>query len=398
MSHPPTQPLDVDALRADTPGCAHRAHLNNAGAALMPRPVLDTVTAHLDREARIGGYEAKDEAEERLTQVYDSVAALVGARPHEIALLENATRAWSAVFYSIRLRPGDRILTGHAEYGSNVLAYLQLAQRSGAEVMVVPDDEHGQLDVHRLGELIDERTKLITVSHIPTNGGLVNPAASIGAVARATGVPFLLDACQSVGQFPVDVDAVGCDFLTAPGRKFLRGPRGTGLLYVRESSLPLLDPWVAEIQSATWTGGQDFVFVDGARRFETWENSYANQLGLGVAVDYARAIGLDRIGQRTQQLGALLREILDGIDGVRTHDLGLRRCAIVSAQVRGHTGPQVAQALAASGVNVSLTDPLHNQFDERRLPPMARLSPHYYNTEEELHTAAAVFEELAAAG
>ena len=388
--------IDTEAVRRDTPGCAHRNHLNNAGASLMPAPVLAAVTSHLAREAEIGGYEAKDEAADRVAAVYESLARLVGGRPEEIALLENATRAWEAIFYSLRLRPGDRILTGRAEYGSNVLAYLQVAKRTGAEVVVVPNDEHGQLDVDRLGELVDERTKLIGVSHVPTNGGLVNPAERIGAVARAAGVPFLLDACQSIGQFPVDVAAVGCDFLTATGRKFLRGPRGTGFLYCRQEALELLDPWVVEIRTADWTGGQDFAFVDGAQRFETWENSYANQLGLGAAVDYALAIGLATIGERTNHLGALLRDLLDTIDGVRTHDLGERRCAIVTASVHGHPSAEVAKVLASRGINVSLTDPHHNQFDERRLSPTVRLSPHYFNTERELHAAADLFAELAA--
>lgn len=388
-SNAATTTLDVSALRADTPGCAHRNHLNNAGAGLMPSPVLDTVLAHLRREAEIGGYEAAKEATERVRGVYRSVATLLGAKPSEIALLDNATRAWEAAFYSLRLGPGDRILTGHAEYGSNVLAYLQVAHRAGAEVVVVPDDEHGQIDVDRLADLVDERTKLIGVSHVPTNGGLVNPAERIGAVARAAGVPFLLDACQSVGQFPVDVDAVGCDFLTATGRKFLRGPRGTGFLYVRESAMPLLDPWVVEVASARWTGGRDYALVEGAQRFETWEKNLAVLLGLGVAIDYALGVGLPAIGSRTAELGARLRAALDGTDGVATHDLGERMCAIVTATVRGREAADVSAELARRGINTSVTTPEETSFDfeHRPLPPTVRLSPHYYNDEPELGAA-----------
>jgi selenocysteine lyase/cysteine desulfurase len=279
--------LDLAQARADTPGCAHRVHLNHAGASLMPQPVLDAVVGHLRREAEIGGYEAKDEAAERIDAVRADVAELIGARPHEIALLENATRAWESVFYSLPLKAGDRILTSVAEYGSNALAYLHVARRTGAEVVVVPDDEHGQLDVAVLRDAIDDRTRLIGVSHIPTDGGLVNPARAIGEVARDAGVPFLLDACQSVGQLPLDVEELGCDFLSATGRKFLRAPRGTGFLYVREGALELLDPWVIEIRSARWTSAHEFELVDGAQRFETWECSYANQLGLGAATRYA---------------------------------------------------------------------------------------------------------------
>src|SRR5262245_4770880 len=223
--------IDVAAVRRDTPGVQQRLHLNNAGASLMPQPVVDAVVEHLELEARIGGYEAADAKGEHIEAVYASAAQLVNCDPTEIALLENATRAWDAVFYSIPFRPGDRILTGRAEYSSNYLAFLQMTRATGAEVMVIGDDEHGQIDTEELRATVDERAKLIALTHVPTSGGLVNPAARVGSVAREAGVPFLLDACQSVGQMPIDVRAIGCDFLSTTGRKFLRGPRGTGFLY-----------------------------------------------------------------------------------------------------------------------------------------------------------------------
>jgi selenocysteine lyase/cysteine desulfurase len=246
--------VNIDALRAQTPGCAGRIHLNNAGAGLLAQPTLDAMTAQLRREAEIGGYEAAAEAQDDIAAAYDAIAGLVGGGSDEIALFDNATHAWNAAFYSVPLRSGDQILTGRAEYGSNVLAYWQAARRAGAEVIVVPNDEYGQLDVAALEHLAGERTRLIGVSHVPTSGGLVQPAAHVGRIARACGALYLLDATQSVGQFPVDVDAVGCDMLTGTGRKFLRGPRGSGFLWVRTAVLDRLDPFVAEIGSATWDG------------------------------------------------------------------------------------------------------------------------------------------------
>lgn len=381
--------VDVDALRAATPGCAHRVHLNNAGAALLSQPTLDAMIGHLRLEAEIGGYEAAGAAQEAIDDTYASIAELVGGRPDEIALFDNATHAWNAAFYSVPLGPGDRILTGRAEYGSNVLAYLQVAQRIGAEVVVVPNDAHGQLDTAALANLVDDRTKVIGVSHVPTSGGLVNPAAKIGRIARDAGALFLLDATQSVGQFPIDVETLGADMLTGTGRKFLRGPRGTGFLWVRNAVLDRLDPFVAEIRSATWHGDRGFTWVHGARRFESWENSYLNLLGLGAAVRQALDQGLDVIGQRTSMLGAHLRDRLDALPAVRTHDLGEVRCAIVTASVDGVLATDVAAHLARSGINVTTTVPEHTPFDteDRGVHPLVRFSPHYYNTHDELDRA-----------
>jgi cysteine desulfurase / selenocysteine lyase len=246
--------LDLERLRAETPGIANRIHLNNAGAGLMPRPVVDALHAHIDLEAAIGGYEAAEQRNAECEAVYASVARLLGAAPQEVALLENATLAWDMAFYGLRFRPGDRILTGRAEYGANFVAYLQVAKRSGAVVEVVPDNAFGETDPEALESMLDERVKLISLTWIPTNGGLVNPAAEIGAIARRNGVPYLLDACQAAGQLPIDVAALGCDMLSATGRKFLRGPRGTGFLYVRQGFLEQIEPPMIDHAAAPWRG------------------------------------------------------------------------------------------------------------------------------------------------
>lgn len=390
--------IDIEALRANTPGCAHRNHLNNAGAALLSATTISAMADYLEREALIGGYEAAEEATAQIGDVYASLAELIGASPEQIALFDNSTHAWNAAFYSVPLRAGDRILTGRSEYGSSVLAYLQTAQRTGAEIVVVPNDDSGQIDLDALVTLIDERTKLIGLTWVPTSGGLVNPAAEVGRLARAADVLYLLDATQTVGQFPIDVTAVGCDMLTGTGRKFLRGPRGTGFLYVADRALDRLDPVVAEIHSATWDGGRSFTWAGGARRFESWENSYINVIGLGSAVRQALDIGLEPIGRRSAALGARLRAGLAQIDGVTVHDLGRRQCATVTARVAGVATAAVADELSRHGINVTTTVAEHNQFDSevRDVHPMVRLSPHYYNTEAEIDHAIGVVRALAA--
>ena len=263
----------------------------------------------------------------------------------------------------------------------------RLRSERGAEIVVVPNDDDGQIDVDALANLIDEHTKLIGLTWVPTAGGLVNPAAEVGRLARAADVLYLLDATQAVGQFPIDVSAIGCDLLTGTGRKFLRGPRGTGFLYAGERAIDRLEPFVAEIRSATWDGGRSFTWVDGARRFETWENSYINILGLGTAVRQALDIGLDWIGTRSAALGSRLRGGLAQIDGVTVHDLGREQCAIVTARVAGMDTGELADELSRQGINVSTTVAEHNQFDTRDVHPLLRLSPHYFNTEAEIDRA-----------
>lgn len=380
--------IDVARARADTPGCRDVVHLNNAGASLPTRGVLDTVIDHLELEARVGGYAAADTVADRSEAVYASVAALVGAAPDEIALVENATRAWDMVAYSLgtSFTPGDRVLTSQAEYASNVIGLLQLARRTGASVEVVPDDEHGQLSVDALREMIDERVRLVTMSWIPTQGGLVNPAAAVGAVTRAAGVPYLLDACQAAGQLPIDVDALGCDFLSATGRKYLRAPRGTGFLYVRREWVSRLDPPFLDVHAARWAAGDDIVVRDDARRFESWERSVANQLGLGRAVDDALTLGLEAIAARVNALGASLRVQLASLPGLTLHDRGVERCGIVTFTIDGVDVYELAAALRGQAINISVStiDFARYDFEARGLDAVARASVHYYNTEDEL--------------
>jgi cysteine desulfurase/selenocysteine lyase len=388
--------IDLERVRAETSGVAHGIHLNNAGAALPPRPVVDAVIRHIELEATIGGYEAADRAAARCDAVYRSVARLIGAASDEIALVENATVAWDLGFYALAFAPGDRILTARAEYAANYVAYLQVARRTGAVIETIPDDGDGVLNPDALEAMIDPRVKLISITWIPTNGGLVNPAAEVGRIARRHGIPYLLDACQAVGQVPVDVDVLGCDLLAATGRKFLRGPRGTGFLYVRRALLERLEPPMIDHFAAQWVAPDRYVLRPDARRFETWENSYALRLGLGAAVDYALELGLEAIRDRAYALANRLRAGLSAIPGVVLHDLGRAPCAIVSFTVGGVESARVKRALAARTITVSTSDPDGTLLDSlaRDLPVLVRASPHYYNSEVEIDAAIAAIREL----
>jgi cysteine desulfurase/selenocysteine lyase len=388
--------IDLERVRADTPGCAKVAHLNNAGSALPPDQVVDSVVSFLRREAEIGGYEAKAEAGGELEAVYDSVARLVGADRSEIAMIENATRAWDMAFYGIKFRPGDRILTARAEYASNAIAFLQVARQHGVSVEVVPDGDDGCLSTDALRGMLDERVRLIAVTHAPTHNGLLNPAAEIGAIARSAGVLYLLDACQSVGQVAIDVREIGCHFLSATGRKFLRGPRGTGFLYVDSAALDEVEPPFLDLHAAEWTAPDSYVMRDDARRFETWETFYAGRIGLGVATDYALGIGLPAIEERNAGLAGRLRAGLRGIDGVTVHDRGTHQSAICCFSVAGTSAELVQEQLSAGGVNVSVSPASSSMYDLPRhgLDAVVRASPHYYNSDDEIDRLLEVVQDI----
>lgn len=378
--------FNLARARRDTPGCENVLHFNNAGAALMPEPVLDAVINHLRLEAAIGGYEAKDRELEAVDHVYGAAAQLIGCERDEIAIIENATRAWDMAFYAIPFKPGDRILTARAEYVSNYIAFLQVAQRTGARIEVIPNDEYGQISVEALRDMIDERVRLISITHVPTNGGLVNPAAEVGRVAREAGVLYLLDACQSVGQMPIDVSRIGCDILSTTGRKYLRGPRGTGFLYVQRSLIEQLEPPFLDLHAARWVAKDRFEIRPDARRFENWETYYAGKIGLGIAIDYALEWGIESIWARVVKLANLLRTRLTDLGFVTVHDLGAERCGIVTFTVQGVDSFEVQRKLAENRINVTVSEAESTRLDmdERNLEVIVRASVHYYNSEEEI--------------
>jgi len=380
--------IDVARARADTPAVKDLAYFYSCGAGLMPQPVLDALHAHLDLEARIGAYRAEDEAEPAVQAAYASIARLLNCSAEEVALVENATVAWRQAFYGLAqdMRSGDNIVTVIAEYASNFIAFLQTAKRRGVEIVVAPNDGTGQVDAAALEGLVNSRTKLIAMTHVPTSGGLVTPAAEVGRIARAMGVPYLLDACQSAGQLPLDVEAIGCDFLSATGRKFLRGPRGTGFLYARKSAMEACEPPMLDLLSATWVAADRYELDPTARRYENWEGYVAGKTALGVAVDYALSFGLETIAERNRALAADLRGRLAAIPDVTVRDAGRDPCAIVTFTHDRFAPDDLVARLAVRNIVIGSSQPSSTllDFEGRNLPPLCRAAVHYLNTGEEI--------------
>ncbi len=379
-------PIDVDRARLETRGCGGIIHFNHAGSSLMPAVVADHLIGWQREEEFRGGYETANRRQHELENFYDASARLLNCHRDEIAFIENATRAWDMAFYALDLGPGDRILTAACEYGSNMIGYLHRAKHTGCVVDIVPDDAHGQLDVAALEAMIDDRVKLISISHIPTGGGLVNPAEAVGAIARRHGIPYLLDACQSVGQMPVDVEAIGCDFLSATGRKYLRGPRGTGLLYVRRDWIARLDPPLLDQHAAVLLSETEYQIRDDARRFENWECHYAGKAALGTAIDYALGWGLEAIEARVTEIAELLRARLSEIPGITIQDQGQRRCGIVTFTKDGEAAADIKARLAPIGINVTASAGSGSRvgFGRRGLESVVRASVHYLTTTDEI--------------
>jgi len=390
--------LDLDRLRADTPGCAERIHFNNAGAGLMPVQVLETMTEHLELEAEIGGYEAADARAAEIDDFYAATAELLGCAPGNIAFAPSATEAFARALSAIPFARGDLILTTKDDYISNQIAFLSLRKRFAIDIAHAPNLPEGGVDVDAMARLMrDRRPRLVAATHIPTNSGLVQPVAEIGRRCRELDLLYLVDACQSVGQYAVDVGELDCDFLSATCRKFLRGPRGSGFLYVSDRALAAgYEPLFIDMRGARWVAPEVYAPVETAARFEDWEFSYATVLGAAAATRYALAVGIDAIAERTPALGASLRDRLADVDGVRLLDRGDERCAIVTFTLAGQPSQALRDELRRRGINasVSLNEYAVYDFAEKAVDACVRLSPHYYNTEQEVDDVVAVVSEL----
>lgn len=378
--------IDVAAVRAATPGAARAHHFNAAGCSLASTATLAAVIEHLELEARVGGYEAAAEVRSRLEAVYEAAADLLGAQAREIALVESATVAWRRAIDALRLAPGDRVVVSRSAYVSFALHLLTLERERGVTVDVVPNGDDGAVDLAKLEAALHGSPALLALAHVPTSSGLVEPVAQAGALARAADVVFMVDATQSVGQLDVDVGAIGCDLLVTTGRKYLRAPRGTGLLYVRSDLLERLAPAAPDVRGAEWVEDRSWTLDPGARRFETWEASIALRRGLGVALVEAAELGIAAIGAHLTALAARLRAALADVPGVELADPPAAHSAIVTFHVPGLASADVAAALAQRRVNVVAVPAAHGLWDlgARGLAAVVRASPHVYDDDEDM--------------
>ncbi|MFD2934492.1 aminotransferase class V-fold PLP-dependent enzyme [Spirosoma flavum] len=383
--------LDLMSLRADTPGVQHVAHFNNAGASLMPQSVVDAITKHIILEAEIGGYEAAAVRKDAIRGFYTATAELLNTTADHIAATANATDAYARALSAIPFQRGDVILTTINDYVSNQIAFLSLRKRVGIEIVRAADDVAGGVSVEDMADKIKSlRPRLVAVTHVPTNSGLIQPVEAIGQFCREYDVLYLVDACQSVGQLPVDISQIHCDFLTATCRKFLRGPRGMGFLYVSDKVLSRnMAPLFVDLHGASWESADTFRLEPTAQRFEDWEFPHALVLGAAEAHRYALTVGIKAIAERDAELCVLLRRQLAQLPGVRLLDEGEHLSSIITLVSERKSATDLKAGLTTERINTSLSG--HGaailDFDRKGMLTTAlRISPHYFNTEDEIST------------
>ncbi len=380
--------MDIKSIRWQTPGCENRIHFNNAGAALVSERTLKVQLDYLRKEASVGGYETASNYANQIDQFYDNVADLIGAQPTEIAYTESATVAWLRAFWSINFNEGDEIICDTSSYASNYIAFLNLKQRTGVNIIVIDQTANGELDLLDLENKVTDKTKLISITHMPTNNGLVNPAEEIGKIAAKYNILYQLDACQSAGQYPIDVNKINCDFLSATGRKYLRGPRGSGFLFVKNSRIRHLQPLNLDLHSAEWMSENEFKAREDAKKFETWECNIAAKLGLSAAVEEANQIGIQKIWNRVTELADYMRKKLSSVPHITIQDYGKVMSGIVTVTSNKFTTEELKTKLQEDRINTTVAIKSGTLLDmnKRSLDAVLRVSVHYYNTKEEIDT------------
>lgn len=387
----------LELLRRETPGCAVKKHFNNAGAALMPAVVVSAMQSYSEFESLHGGYEAADLKKESIEGFYHAMARLLGTQARNVAITSSATNSFARAVSALPLKPGDSILIAQEDYISNQITFLSLRDRMGVRLLRARSHPDGGVDVADMERLMDEHhPSLVSLSHIPTNTGLIQPAEEIGALCRARSIPYLLDACQSAGQLPLDINALHCDFLTGTFRKFLRGPRGAGFLFVSDRILE--KPWgplYPDMRSADWTTKDSYRFRSDARRFEDWELPYALVLGARASLEYAWGLGLENIALRNAELGRMVRKELSAL-GLTLLDRGDRQSSIITVKIDGWEPGDLLQTLRSKNINASIASRSSAipDFDSKGVMWVLRISPHYYNTIEEIGTLAEALREL----
>lgn len=390
-------PTFVREARKLTPACEKQLFFDSAGSSLVSMNTKKVMLEYLDEECERGGYDVMMDYKEAFQTFYVEAAKLIHASPRNIAFQTSATDAYSKVLYSIPWKASDLILTTKEDYVSNVLAFIELDRRFGVKHRFLDINDHGAVNLDELEVILQgESVKLLAITHVPTSSGMIQNAASIGKLAKKYDVLYLLDACQSIGQFDVDVTVIQCDYLTVTGRKFLRGPRGTGFLFVNDRILEKQEvPFCFDLAGATWVDDDRVKFSKNAKRYELWEKNYSNLLGLTQSILELNDIGMPKIASYNMQLQAYFRQKLASIKGLKFHDQGNKLGNIITWRISGKSEEWHINLLRDLRVNFSIASKQSAliDFKSKGIDWAVRFSPHYFNLPEECDRFVAAFSE-----
>lgn len=397
-------PQEIETFRNITEGCKNVIHLNNAGASLMPNIVTQSVIDHIRLEAQIGGYEAAALRADAVHQFYVQAGQLLNCKPVNIAFTSSATDSYTRALSSIPFQQGDVILTDNDDFISNQIQFLSCQKRFGLKLVRIKNAPEGGVDLSDLEQQLTKlKPRLLAITHIPTNSGLVQPVKQIAEIYsrysnhHADRTWYILDACQSVGQMKLDVQELKCDFLSVTARKFLRGPRGTGFLYVSDKALHYgLEPLFIDMRGAEWIEKDIYKPKADAMRYEDWEFAYALVLGTRHAIEYCMQVGEEKIWQQVKLLSTYMRDELAALDGVRLLDRGPEVGALVTFHVEKSDPKFLVSELLKRKINVvpSYRNFAVIDFDEKQVQWAIRASPHYFNTQEEIGLFVSAVQEI----
>ncbi len=400
--------LDSERIRADFPILSCQVHgrplifLDSAASSQKPLPVLEAMeSAYRACYANVhrGVYHLSEEATNRYESARDRVASFIhAASREEIVFTRNTTESINLVAYSwgrAHIGPGDRILLTEMEHHSNIVPWQLLAQEKGAELVYLPLSDDGLLQMERLDDLLDERVRLVACTMMSNVLGTITPAAEIVQRAKAVGAVTLLDGAQGVPHMPVNVQALGCDFLAFSGHKMC-GPSGIGVLYGRRELLEAMPPFLGggdmirrvDLYRSTWN--------DLPYKFEAGTPAIVEGIGLGAAVDYLSAVGMENLAAHAREMAAYAMERLTALPGLHIPGPPAdRRGATVAFTFRGIHPHDVAHLLDLEGIAVRAghhcAQPLHKRLG---LVATTRASFYLYNTKEEADRLAEALERV----
>lgn len=374
-------------------------YLNNAGAALMSEKTYNIIMSHMKLEMELGAYQAAQSVKSEIEQFYLNAAKLINANSvDEIAFMDSASRGWNMAIYGLRMSAKDTIITLSSEFGTNLITIFDKAKKANANVKILNCDINGDFSLNELEECLKKGAKFIAISHVVAHGSIINPVEEIGKLAKQYGCTYIVDGCQAVGQIPVNIDMLNCDAYITTGRKWLRGPRGTGFLYINK--MAEIDTTQLDLASADLIFDKDLNISDiqirnDAKRFELWERSIANVLGLSNAI------------QESFFHDSMLNNMRNHVNLIRSEIIDNRNFTLIGKEkseslIIGFylNNPEKESIVERSfkDVDISISTmhdwdcPLH--FPKNGATKIFRIAPHYYTDEDTIQLTCKAIENV----